>query len=351
MKNFVLEVKEELEFLNSINDEDIKLLDFHLSQHESKTVEFKEKTPDTVRKLAENIASFATSNQGTIYIGINKSGDIIGIKGIDTPEEKENFQRRIFGIVSMVKPAIRVDMKFMTRNSCNIVKISVPKGSEPVYYVDDIPYLRDLSSSRRATTNEVKELHQKYFEGLKIIFPSEDKQQEFLRDTLNCLSDTNLALFDIEDHLSNPNLNQLKYDLGINGKLLLELSSDVNARKLKLDEKLKELAEKLKDMESYQFYLGKEYYDRFLDNGRHISKGLEPLTRQIRDIISINYSKAEFKVLIEAAVVNLKNNWEIGRKYNIAKSDLETLRDSFRISGYEFHRLAFLPVEDCEYSE
>jgi hypothetical protein len=124
-------------------------------------------------------------------------------------------------------------------------------------------------------------------EGLNVIIPSENEQQEFLRNMLNYLSDTNLALSDIENHLSNPNLNQLKYDLGINGKLLLKLSSDTNARDLKLEEKLKELAEKLKDMESYQFYLGKEYYDRFIENGRHISKGIEPLTRQIRQSSSL----------------------------------------------------------------
>jgi predicted HTH transcriptional regulator len=42
---------------------------------ESQTIEFKERISYKARELAENIASFATSKQGTIYVGINNSAD------------------------------------------------------------------------------------------------------------------------------------------------------------------------------------------------------------------------------------------------------------------------------------
>ena len=76
-------------------DEQLKLLELHVKQGESQTVEFKETLPNTVRKLAENIASFATSNQGTVYVGVKKSGDIVGLKDMEAPQERDELQRRI----------------------------------------------------------------------------------------------------------------------------------------------------------------------------------------------------------------------------------------------------------------
>jgi predicted HTH transcriptional regulator len=83
------------------NDEDLKLLESHISAAESLTIEFKEKIPDNVVGLAKNIASFVTSNQGTIYIGISDFANIVRVnEDIDRSEERDKFQRRILGIVS-----------------------------------------------------------------------------------------------------------------------------------------------------------------------------------------------------------------------------------------------------------
>lgn len=323
----------------------LELLEIHLVEGESQRVEFKEKIPDTVRELAEVIASFATSNAGTIYLGIDNSGNVVGIDGLDSVEAKDEFQQRILGITRMVKPQIRVNVDFIQKDSKNIVGITVPKGTKPVYYVGGIPYLRDLSASRRAEPEEVEELYQKYFAEQGFL-PAQDEQGRFLTETLVQLSDAQLALSDMEEHPVNPYLAQLRYDLGTTGRSLLQLSTDPVASRLALNEELKEIGKKLQDMEAHQFYLGKETWDAFLNKGKEVSEKVELVLPRIRKNISANEkSKKQFADALKRVVGNLKNEWEIGKEYQY-NPELETLRDSFRILGYSFHRLATLPESD-----
>lgn len=86
-----------------------------------------------MRKLAENSASFATSNQETIYLGIKKSGDIVGLEDLETPQARDHLQMRILGIIATIEPQIRVDIDFIKKDLKDIVRITVPKGSEPVF--------------------------------------------------------------------------------------------------------------------------------------------------------------------------------------------------------------------------
>lgn len=322
-----------------------KLLDIHLAEGESQRVEFKEKIPDTVKELAEVIASFATSNTGTIYIGVDDSGTVVGLDGLDNTRGRDEFQQRILGISRMVEPAVRVSIDFLERNSKNVVRIIVPKGSEPVYYVGGIPYLRDLSASRRATAAEVKELHQKYFERQGFP-PVGNAQQLFLTNVLLQLSDVQLALSDVGEHHVNPYLQQLLYDLATSGRSLLDLSAEPIASKLALNEELKELGKKLQDMERHEFIGGRTAWDAFLDKGKNVSEIVERVLPRIRKNMSTSEStKKDFKDSIKRAVGNLKNEWEIGKEFRYTP-ELERLRNSFRILGYTFHRLANMPESD-----
>ena len=70
-----------------------------------------------------------------------------------------------------------------------------------------MPYLRDLSTSRAATPNEVREIHEKFFK--QDVLSPENQQQQFLHDLLVLLADVNLSLSDIEIHFSDPNRSQL----------------------------------------------------------------------------------------------------------------------------------------------
>lgn len=60
-------------------NDDLNSLRAHLENGESQYIEFKREFPAKVYALAKEIAAFATSNQGIIYLGITNNGEIIGL--------------------------------------------------------------------------------------------------------------------------------------------------------------------------------------------------------------------------------------------------------------------------------
>jgi ATP-dependent DNA helicase RecG len=339
------------------NNDDRELLENDLKQGESLTVEFKEDIPQTAKKLADDIASFATSNGGRIYIYINATGKITPNppnRLNDSGNERDKFQRRIRGIVNMITPAFRVEVTFIEMDSGTIARIDVPKGNEPVYYTYGTPYLRDLSDSRPASANEVKDLHMQYFKQQSAPNVSaleeaiEDQEvRESLVSLLFQLSDAQLALYDIEEHYANPQLNQVQYDLGTSADQILSLITQPPLKRLNLHiSELKRMGEELKEMENKKFYLGKQYWDEFNSKGKAILELINPTVELVRIKIRVNEtSRQEYKGMVEAAINELKTDWEMAQKYEAGKS-LEKLRDSFRRYGYRFHRLANLPEAD-----
>ena len=52
---------------------------------ESQSVEFKCRFPDQARDLAKEVAAFASSNDGTILIGVRDDGIPLGLENADSP--------------------------------------------------------------------------------------------------------------------------------------------------------------------------------------------------------------------------------------------------------------------------
>ena len=96
-------------------------------------------------------------------MGVDDNGEITGVN-----EEKlisfDRFQQRIAGITTeAIKPSISVKLDRYQVGNKTIIQINVPKGPEPAYYVDNIPFIRVLTTSRPATPLDVKNLHLRYF--------------------------------------------------------------------------------------------------------------------------------------------------------------------------------------------
>jgi hypothetical protein len=141
----------------------IEQLTKDIQEWETHTIEFKKRaTSDS--ELAEAIAGFATANAGKIYIGIKPDKTIEGVE-IDEHLGKDNYQRRIARITNdVIRPKIRVKLHFIITNMHKtVVRIDVPKGTEPVYFVDFRPYIRYLSQTKKMEPFEVKETYEKYF--------------------------------------------------------------------------------------------------------------------------------------------------------------------------------------------
>jgi hypothetical protein len=130
---------------------------------ESIQVEFKEELPDNIQKLAKELAAFASTEGGRIYLGVDDDGRIAGINEAEIISY-DKFQQRIAGITTnIIRPAISVMVQQYRVGDKMILQINVPKGSEPVYYVRNVPYVRVLTTTRPATPFEVKALHLQHF--------------------------------------------------------------------------------------------------------------------------------------------------------------------------------------------
>ena len=139
----------------------IKQFEEDLRKGECQEIEFKQKLnePD---KLAKKIASFSTSNEGRIYIGVSDNGEIIGISTIDNinnTSQIDDFRQRLRGIVSKIKPRVITRIEFFEYNNRVIAVINVEKGPERAYYLHHIPYIRDNDESRPAEPEEVDKLY------------------------------------------------------------------------------------------------------------------------------------------------------------------------------------------------
>ena len=326
------------------------MLEQDLERGEGRTVEFKSQFPTNARQLAEIIASFATSDGGRIYLGINDNGTIYGLDefyDIDDPKERDSIQRRIQGIVQKVEPRIRVKVEFLRKNGKGIVAIIVPKGIEPIYYVGNIPYVRDLSSSRRATPEEVKELHLKYFQQRGFLEQPNEKQK-FLFDLLMQISDIQLALKDPEDHSVDPFLQQLQYDLGATARILSDLSLKPISSELGITDELRNLSSLLEDMASYRFYLGKESWNGFFKLRKECLKIANRLYSRMKKHYNISgKSISDFRKMCRKNIETLKNEWSKAEKY-LERGEIDRLKEEFRRLGYTFHRLGSIPeAEEC----
>ena len=59
------------------------------SRGENQDIEYMEKFPENARELAKEIAAFATSNTGTILIGVSDSGDLVGLEEANSLEGRD----------------------------------------------------------------------------------------------------------------------------------------------------------------------------------------------------------------------------------------------------------------------
>jgi ATP-dependent DNA helicase RecG len=330
----------------TFEDEEVyKTFTNDLAVGESQTVEFKERFPDDARELAKEIAAFATSNLGRIYLGVNDNGDVVGlpdIRGLQDVKGKDLIQQRISGLKRKVDPPVKVQVCFLEKEGYVVALVVVPKGSEPVYYADSIPYVRDLSTSRRATASEVKELHRQFFERSAEI-EQPDPMQMFLTGTVLQLADLELIWSDHENRDVNPDLAQMQYDLGAIGRSLLDLSSDPVAQKLGVSEELRTVGEKLEDMEAHIFYLGRASWNNFVAKGNECADLGRRLTAQLKKLlVPLESQLPQFSDSVRKNVAELRILWNNAPRYQ-HRGQLGYLKDSLRRLASTFYRLSVLP--------
>ncbi|WP_260397847.1 helix-turn-helix domain-containing protein [Sphingopyxis sp. JAI128] len=180
---------------------------------ESVSVEFKVAMPDHGGKLAKEMAAFATSGSGRIFVGIDDDGTIVGLPDARSAEGRLKLRGRIEGLAATVKPVIHPALRFAAIGKGDdlrvVAVIDVPKGEAPIYYSGDIGYLRQMSASRPMTPDEVIERIRAWDKASK---PTAESR--YLGDLARLLLGIDMMLLDYRALSPRKGLRDLKSEAG-----------------------------------------------------------------------------------------------------------------------------------------
>jgi len=330
-------------------------MDIDIQLGESQTLEFIVSFPGNTHELAKEIAAFATSNPGTIYIGIADDGEKIGICNNKEQfnEVKDVFQNRIAGIVKKgIQPPIEVRVDFVEGEGKLFSRITVPKGREPAYYSNNIAYYRNITTSDQATWDIIKELHRKYFLDGETQHRRETKSVIFF-ETLMQLSDFELLWTDYQNRMINPDMEQLRYDIDVSSDILMKLSFEDSIQMENFEGEMQDISNLMKGLSHHRFFMdGGKSYKEFQEKGEIILDKINKLKPRIMKRVSLTDEEVKNNndILIKL-IRELKNNWKQKEDF-LKRGEIDVLKENMRRIAYRFYRISNIPtvMEGQKYS-
>jgi len=129
---------------------------------EGPSVEFKRniafESSNSTEQILQTVTAFANTGDGTIFVGVDDAGKITGIE-MDGLKEKDRFSHRLHQLVrDRVKPVPVIQVSFKDIRTLTICSVFVPRGEEPLYFLDGVIYVRDGSSDIKAQPAIVKRI-------------------------------------------------------------------------------------------------------------------------------------------------------------------------------------------------
>lgn len=185
-----------------------------IAKGEGQYLEFKEEMPRTINDLGKEIAAFGTSNDGTIILGLRNDGAVTGLLGCEDQEERDTLISRIEGIcANIVKPSITPDVRFAYLDGRPVLAIKITKGDAPIYYANNVPYVRQLTAARPAQPQEVIDLIVAWGRRQEPD-PAAIEQGEFLSEIAQFAVDVIVHTREIEERGVNPWLDEIRWTFG-----------------------------------------------------------------------------------------------------------------------------------------
>jgi len=235
---------------------------------EGQHLEFKQEFPEQVSDLAKEIAAFATSNTGTILIGVSDAGDLVGLENVEGAPGRDTLLRRLEGICSgSIRPAVTPSAVWAIESSRIVLVITVPKGSEPVYYSQQRPYLRHITTSRPAEPHEVVDLVRQHLASITTpAIPAFQAPGEVEKGTEEgaFYSELRSVLHRVllwaetppRERNVNPWLGEWRADYGLAADELRSLAAKDEAVRMRLDRRMAEVAQSLDEVKNFRLTLG-----------------------------------------------------------------------------------------------
>ncbi len=122
---------------------------------ETENIEFKVKATDEIYK---EVIAFANTDGGTIYVGIEDDGTVVGLDNVD-----EEYTRIINGIRDAIVPDVTMFVHFTIQNN-KVVRITVQEGTNKPYYLrakglkPNGVYVRQGVSSAPASPDQIRQM-------------------------------------------------------------------------------------------------------------------------------------------------------------------------------------------------
>lgn len=224
---------------------------------ENQELEYMESFPQNVRELAKEIAAFATSNPGTILIGVSDTGDLVGLEDALTIEGRDTLLRRIEGICrGTIKPSITPTVKFANEDDKVVLVIIVPKGSQPVYYSNHTPYIRHITESRPAEPHEIVELVRVWLPAVGLEGEDQDPLTHLISEIAMVIVDVLIYADEADERNINPWLEMWRAQFQQGAAELGELAIRDIAIEQGMSDELNELAQALDEVATFRMYLG-----------------------------------------------------------------------------------------------
>jgi ATP-dependent DNA helicase RecG len=126
----------------------------HFKIKESEKVELKRSLAER-QEILETISAFSNTSGGTIYIGVDPSGEIVGVSiGARTLENLANE------IKQNTDPKVFPSLESLVMNDKEITKVTVPEYPTKPVWAGDKVFLRVGRSNQRATAERIRQLIQ-----------------------------------------------------------------------------------------------------------------------------------------------------------------------------------------------
>ena len=228
---------------------------------EGQHLEFMGSYPKNGHELSKEIAAFASSNPGTILIGVADDGSLVGLANVDTSKGRDLLCRRIEGVChGNVRPAITPVIKFARDENAIVLAIEVPRGGQPIYYSKHTPYVRHLSQSRPAEPHEVIERVSEW-KSNPLGSTEEDSGDQFTSELAAVLIEILIDGGEFEDRNVNPWLDRVRTQLSAAAVDLRQLAAADQAVESGLNERLRLLAEKLDSAATHRLTISSDSWN------------------------------------------------------------------------------------------
>jgi ATP-dependent DNA helicase RecG len=321
---------------------------------EGPTIEYMVSFPGQARELGKEIAAFATSNSGLLLLGVADNGDLVGLNAMNSAAGRDELLRRLEGICrGMVKPAITPSVAFAVEGDKVALAISVPKGTQPVYYCNDIPYVRHITQSRPAEPHEVVEL---VFASrpAPIAVPavtSDDpavKLRELASRVAGALHEVLIFSNQLEERSVNPFLQDLKSQIAYAGQVARAAAATDEAENEGVADKLLQFADAAEAVGTYRMYLGAQSWAEFTALVQQAASRAKQLDEEVVSQASWPPESEEWarRRLRELS----REVSQLAERGDRAMQDgrIEELQQAVAARGLEIERLAYLPLRNAD---